>query len=99
MSHELRTPLNAIGGYTELLSMGVRGPVNDAQKEDLQRIKRSQEHLLGIINDILNFSRIEAGQIVYDLSTVTLCSVIGSVGHMIEPQATAKSLSLEVLEC
>jgi len=99
MSHELRTPLNAIGGYTELLTMGVRGPVNDAQREDLQRIKRSQEHLLGIINDILNFSRIEAGQITYDLSTVSLCSVIDSVGHMIEPQAAAKGLSLEVREC
>src|SRR6476620_249251 len=79
--------------------MGVRGPVNDAQKEDLQRIKRSQEHLLGIINDILNVSRIEAGQITYDLSTVTLCGVIDSVSHMIEPQAAAKGLSLDVLEC
>jgi len=99
MSHELRTPLNAIGGYTELLTMGVRGAINDAQREDLQRIKRSQEHLLGIINDILNFSRIEAGQIAYDFSTFTLCSVIDSVGHMIQPQAAAKGLSLEVLEC
>ena len=99
MSHELRTPLNAIGGYTELLAMGVRGPVNEAQKEDLQRIKRSQEHLLGIINDILNFSRIEAGQITYDYSNVPLCDVIEAVGHMIAPQGTAKGLSLEVLEC
>ncbi len=99
MSHELRTPLNAIGGYTELLAMGVRGPVNEAQTEDLQRIKRSQEHLLGIINDILNFSRIEAGQVTYDYSKVSLCDVIESVGHMIEPQAAAKGLSLEVLEC
>lgn len=99
MSHELRTPLNAIGGYTELLAMGVRGPVNAAQKEDLQRIKRSQEHLLGIINDILNFSRIEAGQITYEYSKVRLCDVIAAVGHMIEPQAAAKGLELSVLEC
>lgn len=99
MSHELRTPLNAIGGYTELLAMGVRGPVNAAQKEDLQRIKRSQEHLLGIINDILNFSRIEAGQITYEYSKVRLCDVIEAVGHMIEPQAAAKRLELNVLEC
>jgi PAS domain S-box-containing protein len=99
MSHELRTPLNAIGGYTDLIAMGVRGVVTEAQLEDLQRIKRSQQHLLGIINDILNFSRVEAGQITYDYSTVPLCDVIESVGHMIEPQAAAKGLKLEVHEC
>jgi hypothetical protein len=99
MSHELRTPLNAIGGYTDLLAMGVRGSVTEAQLEDLQRIKRSQQHLLGIINDILNFSRIEAGQTTYDLSMVPLSDVIEAVGHMIEPQAAAKGLELEVHEC
>jgi len=99
MSHELRTPLNAIGGYTDLLAMGVRGPVSEEQLEDLQRIKRSQQHLLGIINDILNFSRIEAGQTTYDYSTVPLSDVTEAVGHMIEPQAAAKGLELEVHEC
>jgi signal transduction histidine kinase len=99
MSHELRTPLNAIGGYADLLAMGLRGPVTQEQTADLQRIKRSQEHLLGIINDILNFSRIEAGQTVYDYTAVPLSSVIEAVGHMIEPQAAAKGLKLEVHEC
>jgi PAS domain S-box-containing protein len=99
MSHELRTPLNAIGGYAELLAMGVRGPVTNAQLEDLQRIKRSQEHLLGIINDILNFSRIEAGQTTYDLAMVHLSDVLEAVGDMMEPQAAAKGLELEVHEC
>ena len=99
MSHELRTPLNAIGGYAELLAMGVRGAVSDAQLEDLQRIKRSQQHLLGIINDILNFSRIEAGQTTYDLSSVSMSDVVESVGHMIEPQAAAKGIELEINEC
>jgi PAS domain S-box-containing protein len=61
MSHELRTPLNAIAGYAELLSMGVRGPVNEEQLRDLSRIRQNQQHLLEIITDILNFSRIEAG--------------------------------------
>ncbi len=60
MSHELRTPLNSIGGYVDLLEMELRGPLTDEQKSDLARIKRSQEHLLGIINDILNFTRLEA---------------------------------------
>lgn len=57
MSHELRTPLNAIAGYTEILSMGVRGPVTTEQREDLARIQRNQRHLLSLINDILNFAR------------------------------------------
>jgi signal transduction histidine kinase len=99
MSHELRTPLNAIGGYTDLLTMGVRGPVTQEQLEDLQRIKRSQQHLLGIINDILNFSRMEAGQLAYDYSAVPLSSVIEGVGHMIEPQAALKDLKLAVRSC
>jgi PAS domain S-box-containing protein len=99
MSHELRTPLNAIGGYTDLLAMGVRGPVTEDQVEDLQRIKRSQQHLLGIINDILNFSRIEAGQVTYDLTAVPLAAVIDTVGHMILPQATGKGIKLEVRDC
>jgi PAS domain S-box-containing protein len=99
MSHELRTPLNAIGGYAELLAMGVRGPVTQPQLEDLQRISRSQQHLLGIINDILNFSRIEAGQTTYEYSTVPVSAVIGAVGVMIEPQAAAKGLKLELLKC
>jgi PAS domain S-box-containing protein len=99
MSHELRTPLNAIGGYADLLAMGVRGPVTEAQIEDLQRIRRSQQHLLGIINDILNFSRVEAGQVTYNCSAVPVFTVIEAVGHMIEPQAIKKGVKLEVYEC
>lgn len=99
MSHELRTPLNAIGGYADLLAMGIRGPVTEAQIQDLQRIRRSQQHLLGIINDILNFSRVEAGQVTYDYSSVPVSSVIEDVGHMIEPQVINKGLKLEVHQC
>ena len=99
MSHELRTPLNAIGGYAELLAMGVRGPVTEDQVEDLHRISRSQQHLLGIINDILNFSRVEAGGVTYDYSAVPVSSVIEAVGHMLEPQAISKGLKIEVREC
>ena len=61
MSHELRTPINAALGYSELLAMGVRGPVTTAQLEDLARIQRSQRLLLSLVNDILNFARLEAG--------------------------------------
>jgi PAS domain S-box-containing protein len=99
MSHELRTPLNAIGGYTDLISMGLSGPVTKQQQEQLGRIKRSQEHLLGIINDILNFSRIEAGQLSYDISAVRLFEVVDSVTHMIVPQAHAKGLDIDDRDC
>ena len=95
MSHELRTPLNAIAGYVDLLSMGIRGPVNEQQVDDLNRIRRSQQHLLAIINDLLNFSRIEAGRITYDKVPVVVSEVIESIRPMIEPQADARSLRLE----
>lgn len=94
MSHELRTPLNAIGGYAELLAMELSGPVTEQQREQLARIRRSQQHLLGIINDILNFSRIEAGQLTYDLAPVALHDVVTLVVQMLAPQATAKHLQL-----
>jgi PAS domain S-box-containing protein len=99
MSHELRTPLNAIGGYAELLAMGISGPVNEQQREQLERIRRSQQHLLGIINDILNFSRIEAGQLTYDIGPVPLHEVVDSVVHMVTPQASAKGLEVRQQGC
>ena len=99
MSHELRTPLNAIGGYTDLISMGLAGPVTSQQMEHLARIKRSQEHLLGIINDILNFSRVEAGQLSYDLGPLAVREVVHTVMLMIAPQAQAKGLRLTDALC
>jgi len=99
MSHELRTPLNAIGGYADLINMGLSGPVTARQKDQLERIKRSQAHLLGIINDILNFSRIEAGQLSYDLAAVPIQEVVSSVTHMISPQALAKGIAFVDAGC
>jgi PAS domain S-box-containing protein len=99
MSHELRTPLNAIGGYADLLIMGLSGPVNDKQVQQLERIKRSQGHLLGIINDILNFSRIEAGQLTYDIGPVVVREVVESVAEMVAPQAAARGLRLDTGKC
>jgi PAS domain S-box-containing protein len=92
MSHELRTPLNAIAGYAELLAMGVRGPVNDDQLRDLTRIRQNQQHLLEIITDILNFSRIEAGRVSYSLAAVPVRDVLARMEGMIEPQARARSI-------
>ena len=96
MSHELRTPLNAIGGYTELLTLGLGGPVSTQQADYLDRIRRSQQHLMGIISDLLNFSRIEAGQITYDIAPMSLLHVIEAAAKLAEPQADAKEVSLEI---
>ena len=94
MSHELRTPLNAIGGFTDLLTLGLGGPVSSQQRDYLERIRRSQQHLMGLITDLLNFSRIEAGQISYDIAPILLSKVFESVMALVEPQALAKSVSL-----
>jgi PAS domain S-box-containing protein len=99
MSHELRTPLNAIGGYVDLIIAGLRGPVTDDQRRDLERIRHSQKHLLGIINDLLNFSRIEAGRLTYDIRPVALHQVIDAVMPMIAPQALSKGLAFDRGQC
>lgn len=96
MSHELRTPLNAIGGYTELLTLGLGGPTTPEQLDYLERIRRSQQHLLGIISDLLNFSRIEAGTLTYDIRELSLNEVIKGIVPLIEPQAEAKEIVLKI---
>jgi PAS domain S-box-containing protein len=95
MSHELRTPLNAIGGYTELLTLGLGGPTTPEQLDYLDRIRRSQQHLLGIISELLNFSRIEAGTLPYDIGQLSLKQVIEGVVPLIEPQAEVKEIVLK----
>jgi len=95
MSHELRTPLNAIGGYTELLTLGLGGPVTPEQLDYLERIRRSQQHLLGIISDLLNFSRVEGGHLSYDIQPLSLSQVIDGIVPLVEPQANAKEIALE----
>src|SRR5213075_228310 len=61
MSHELRTPLNAIAGYAELLSLGVSGTLNAEQSDAVSRIERNERHLLGLIDEVLSFAKVEAG--------------------------------------
>ncbi len=95
MSHELRTPLNAIGGYAELIEMGLGGSVTDQQREYLTRIRTSQQHLLRIINDLLNYSRIESGKLSYEQEQVPLTAVMDAVATMVGPQAIAKRITLE----
>jgi len=96
MSHELRTPLNAISGHAQLIELGIYGPVTPEQLAALERISRSQRHLLGLINDVLNFARIEAGKVEYTMTDVALDVVLADIGAMIEPQMQAKHLRYEV---
>ncbi len=95
MSHELRTPLNAIAGYVDLLLLGIRGPVTPEQRDDLERVRRSQTHLLGLINDLLNFTRIEAGQVQLRADRVNVLDVVHHAGELLAPQAAAKELSFD----
>ncbi len=92
MSHELRTPLNAIAGYAELMALGLRGPVTSQQTEDLARIQHNQRHLLSLINDILNFARLEAGHLDFHLRDVSVPELLSRLGPLIEPLIRARSL-------
>jgi signal transduction histidine kinase len=93
MSHELRTPLNAIGGYADLLQAGIRGPVTAEQILDLERIKRSQRHLLSLINDVLNFAKLQAGIVQVEHEEFDLDEVASGIEGLIMPQLIQKNLS------
>jgi PAS domain S-box-containing protein len=93
MSHELRTPLNAIAGYTELLELGLHGPLTETQREDLTRIRLNQQHLLGLINDVLSFAKIETGHLELEMASVPLEESLATLQALIEPQLQAKRLS------
>jgi PAS domain S-box-containing protein len=93
MSHELRTPLNAIGGYAELIELGVHGPVTAAQAQALARIQTSQRHLLGLINEVLNYTRVEAGVVQYELERVPVAEAIATCEALTAPQMRAKRIA------
>jgi signal transduction histidine kinase len=96
MSHELRTPLNAVLGYTELLSDGLYGELPDKVNGVLARIGANGQHLLALINDVLDLSKIEAGQLVLSLDDYAMPSLVQSVVTVAEPLAKAKGLTLDV---
>ena len=95
MSHELRTPLNAIAGYAELMELGLRGAVSDDQRDDLRRIKRNQRHLLSLVNDILNFARLESGRVDIVMEDVPLDDVLSETESLVSPQLRARQLAFE----
>ena len=96
MSHELRTPLNAILGYTSLLADGITGPVIPAQQEQLLRIRASATHLLGLIDEVLSFSRLEAGREQLSMHDVDVRAVFEEATSLVRPMAAAKKIPLVI---
>jgi PAS domain S-box-containing protein len=96
MSHELRTPLNAIGGFTQLIADGIYGTVEARQSEALGRIKRAQELLLGLINAVLNFAKVQAGHVSLDVADFGIRSVLDDVRVLVLPPMQAKQLTFTI---
>jgi signal transduction histidine kinase len=96
MSHELRTPLNAIAGHAQLIEMGIHGPVTSAQHEAMGRLRRSQRHLLHLVDDLLNLARIESGRVEYELEDLELHDVLHDATPMVEPQLAAKRIAFGI---
>jgi signal transduction histidine kinase/PAS domain-containing protein len=94
MSHELRTPLNAIGGYADLMLAAVHGPLPPAYSDYARRLKTSQQHLLGLINAVLDFARVEAGHVTYAIEAMSLTHLLADIEPMVEPQTRLRGLSL-----
>jgi PAS domain S-box-containing protein len=97
MSHELRTPLNAILGYTELILDNIYGDVPDKIREVLERLDKNGRHLLNLINDVLDLSKIEAGQLVLSLDEYSMEDVVQTVITAVEALAAEKNLKLNVM--
>ena len=99
MSHELRTPINAALGYSDLLVLGVRGELTEDQLRDVERIRRSQRNLLSLVNEVLDFARVESGRIEYHPEPVALDDILADVAATAEPLAQAKGQALAVRPC
>jgi signal transduction histidine kinase len=99
MSHELRTPLNAIGGYVDLIDLEVHGPVTEAQRVDLARIRNNQRYLMGLINDLLNLTKVGGGQILYDVTDIAAQEILAATVALVEPLIVQKGLILYDITC
>ena len=99
VSHDLRAPLNGIRGYVDLIDEGIRGPVTDAQRKDLDRIRKNQQHLLSLITEILNFVRLESDAMPYQITDVEVQEAVDSAVALIEPLIEEKRLAFEAPKC
>ena len=99
MSHELRTPLNAIAGYAELLAIGLRGPLTEAQLADVQAIHRNERHLLSLIEEVLTFAKLDAGRIRLEPEDVRVSAALASMSDLIAPQMEQKQIEYRLEPC
>ena len=95
MSHEIRTPINAIMGYADLLDAGVAGGLSDEQREYLERLRASSTHLLGLVNDVLDLAKIDAGQMTVSRELCSTRAVMDAATALIRPQAEARGIALD----
>jgi len=99
MSHELRTPINATLGYAALMELGIGGQLGEEHAEYLARMRRSQEHLLRIINDLLSYGRSAANKIEYEIAPLRVQDVVDTVLPLVAPQAQVKGIAVEHDAC
>lgn len=99
MSHELRTPLNAIGGYVDLLALGVRGQLSDEQLDDLNRIKINQRTLLRLIEDVLDFAKLEAGRFQFRLTPLRVDELLDTLEAFVAPMLHKKGIAYDFEPC
>ncbi len=97
MSHELRTPLNAILGYSELMDLGLSGDLTDEMRKQVGRIRISAKHLLGLVNDILDLAKVEAGRLSVATAPAAVSEAMTSALELIRPQAAVKNLKVDVI--
>src|SRR2546423_195731 len=97
MSHELRTPLNAVLGYSELMELGISGPITDKMREQIGRIRVSATHLLSLVNDILDLAKVEAGRLQVSSGPASAEGTVSAAVALIQPQAQARRLELNLL--
>jgi signal transduction histidine kinase len=99
MSHELRTPLNAIAGYAQLLEMGFRGPLNEGQKDAVDRILHGQRHLLELVDSVLTFSRLTSGRLVLDDADVSSAAVLATASDPVLGDFAEAGIDFRILRC
>src|SRR6266566_9557112 len=97
MSHELRTPLNAVLGYSELMELGISGPITEKMRDQIGRIRMSAMHLLGLVNDILDLAKVEAGRLQVSAGPCSASGTLAAAIALIQPQAASRGLELTVV--